>query len=259
MFKKLYGFRRFLWGSLWSDLRYRYAGTALGFYWFIINPMFEVLIYTVVFSHLLGFRAPGRDSSYVLFLVTGLFPWLSYTETILRGTNALVQNAAYLRRMSIPTGIFVAKNSLLALFSLIIYLSLLLIYFLFSGHPLGLGLLILPLLAVLMQISAFGVTLVTAHLRVLYPDIGEVLPTVLQLWRWLLPIMYSFDIFPEFLQKILKLNPPYYFIDSFRIVFLDNKLPGVEAWVSMILWTMVLLMIGSFTTAKLHSDVIDEL
>jgi ABC-type polysaccharide/polyol phosphate export permease len=195
----------------------------------------------------------------VLFLVTGLFPWLSYTEAILRGTNALVQNAAYLRRMSIPTEIFIAKNSLLALFSLLIYLMLLLAYFLISGRSIGMSLLILPFLAVLLQLSAFGVTLVTAHLRILFPDIGEVLPTILQLWRWLLPILYSFDVFPELLQKILKLNPPYYFIESFRTIFLDNKLPGTGAWLNMLLWTAFLLTIGFFTAAKLRTDVVDEL
>jgi len=259
VYKKIISYRSYLFGTFWTDLRYRYAGTAIGFYWFIINPLVEITIYTVVFSHLLGFRAPGRDSSYVSFLVTGLFPWLSYTESILKGTNFLIKNAPYLRKMSIPTEIFIAKNSLLSLFSLAIYLLLIFLFLLISNHGFGWSLILLPLLALLMQLSAFGIALITAHLRVLFPDIGEVLPTFLQLWRWLLPILYSYDIFPDLLQKVLKFNPPYYFIDSIRGIFLDDKLPGVESWMHMLLWTFFLISLGYWVSNRLRSEVVDAL
>ena len=259
MIKRLYNFRKFLWGSLWSDLRYRYAGTVIGFYWFFINPLFEILIYTVVFSHLLSLRAPGRDSSYTLFLITGLFPWLSYSEAIIRGTNSLLQNASYLRRMAIPGEIFIAKNSLLALISMLIYTIIIILYFLFSGQYLGISLLLLPVIALLLHISAFGVALITANLMVLFPDIGEIIPTLLQLWRWLLPVMYAITVFPKPFQKILKLNPPYYFIESFRAAFLENTPPTIEAWAYMLFWAMLSLSIGLFFSEKLRSDVIDEL
>jgi len=259
MLKNLYFHYRYLFGSLWSDLRYRYAGTAIGFYWFIINPLVEVLIYTFVFSYLLGVRSSGRDSSYVLFLVTGLFPWLSFSQTIKEGTNSLVKNASYLRRMSIPTEVFIAKNVFLSFFSLLVYLLLLVTFFLFSGHSLGWSLLILPLLAFLIQLLALGITLTTGHLRILFPDIGEVLPTFLQLWRWILPIMYSYTIFPAFLQKALKFNPLYYYIESFRTVFLEQKFPNVNAWLHMLSWAIFFLIFGFFISSKLHSDVIDEI
>jgi len=259
MLKTLYSYRHYLFGSVWADFRYQYAGTALGFFWFILNPIFEVLIYTVVFSHIQGFRSPDRETPYVLFLVTGLFPWLSFTEAILKGTNALTKNASYLRRMSVPTVIFVGKNSLLASFTLVIYLLILLVYFMIAGGALSASLLALPLLAILLQLSAFGITLVTAHLRVIFPDIGEILPTLLHLWRWLLPIIYPATIFPEALRQILKFNPPYYFIESFRGAFLDGEFPGPEAWWHMLVWTAIFLIAGLFTASKLHSDVIDEL
>ena len=260
MLKNLYIHRRYLLGSFWTDFRFRYAGTALGVFWFIVNPLLEAAIYSVVFTYLIGLRSQGtRGVSYTLFLLIGLMPWLSFSTMITRGSNALNSASIFLRRLSIPTDIFIAKEALISMLTLVIYIVILIPVNLLFSNPLSWNLLILPILIFLFIALGFGFSLILAHLRVLFPDIGEVLGVLVQLWRWTLPINYSIDVFPDWIQTIFKYNPPYYFITSFRDVFIERRLPSLEAWLYMVAWVLVLGLLGSFVAGRLGAEVKDQM
>jgi ABC-type polysaccharide/polyol phosphate export permease len=261
MLKNLYIHRRYLLGSFWTDFRYRYAGTALGFYWFIVNPLLEALLYSIVFSYLIDSRSGGaRGVPYVLFLLIGLFPWFAFTHIITRGSNALNSSALYLRRLAISTDIFIAREALVSMFSLFIYILILIPLNPLLGNALSWNVLVLPVLIFLFIAMGFGISLALAHVRVFFPDVGEILGVLVHLWRWTLPINYSYEIFPENIRSVLVwINPPYYFINSFRDVFLERRLPSLEAWLHMIGWVVIFGIIGSFVSSRLAAEVRDQM
>lgn len=260
MIKNLYLHRRYLLGSFWADFRYRYAGTALGLFWFIINPLLEALVYTVVFSQLVGFRSGGtRGVAYTLFLITGLFPWLTFSQTITRVSNSLNAESTYLRRLPIPSDVFVAKGALVSTFSLLVYMVVLIPINLLFGNSLSWTWFLLPVLVFLIGALGFGISLILAHLRVFFPDVGEILGVLVHLWRWTLPINYSIDIFPDWLRSLIVYNPPYYFISSFRDLIIDKQLPPAVAWLHMAGWTLIFLTLGSIISKRLGADVKDQL
>ncbi len=260
MLKNLFVHRRYLLGSFWTDFRYRYAGTALGIFWFVFNPLLEALIYSVVFSYLVTLRSGlHRGVAYPLFLLIGLFPWFTFSQMLTMGSNTLNASSVYIRRLAISTDVFVAKEALVSMLSLSIYMVILLPINLFFKNPLSWAILILPILILLFVAMGFGLSLALAHLRVFFPDLGEVLNVLVQLWRWTLPINYSIDIFPDWLRSILVFNPPYYFIESFRSVFLERQLPQPVAWIHMISWVVVFGLIGSLVSRRLGNEVKDAM
>lgn len=260
MLKNLFHNRRYLIGSFWAEFRFRHAGTTLGLFWFVVNPLLEVLIYSVIFTYLLGFRSEDRgEVPYTLFLLIGLFPWLAFSQLITQGSNSLNSGALYLRRVPVPSEIFIAKDALVSMLSLCIYMIVLLPIVPFFKNSLSWSLLALPLLVLLITALGFGMILSLAHLRVFFPDIGEILRVLVQLWRWTLPINYSLNIFPGWLRSILIFNPPYFFITSFRTIFLDKKLPPMEAWLHMISWVLLFGIMGTFVTKRLGHEVKDQL
>ena len=260
MLKNLYVNRRYILGSFWTDFRYRYAGTALGFFWFFINPLLEAAIYAIVFTQLISIRSGGGQGiSYTLFLTSGLFPFLAFSQLINRASNAIKANALYMRRSVVPSEVFVFKETLLSAFSLMIYLVLLVPISLAAGNAVSAMALLMPLFAVLLMALGFGISLPLANLRVLFPDLGEIISVLLQLWRWTLPIMFSDAKFPPLLRRLMSLNPPYYFIHSFRDVLIDHALPSWEAWLSMIFWIVVTLAAAQFVAGRLRNEVKDLL
>ena len=258
MLKNLFVHRRFLFGSFWSEFRFRYAGSVLGVFWFIVNPILEAALYSFVFSYLIGLRAgDGRSGSYTIFLLTGLFPWLAFSSMITHGSSALTGSSTYLRRLAVPTEVFVAKEALIALLSLFIYLLILIPVNMAFGNPPSWSMLTLPLLTFLFISLGFGVSLIVAHLRVLFPDVGEILSVLIQLWRWTLPINYTLDMMPEWARPVMQMNPPYYFLTSIRDVYFTGKLPSPESWGYMLAWIFVFGLLGSMVSKRLGAEVKD--
>lgn len=260
MIKDLFTHRRYLFGSFWAEFRYRYAGTALGIFWFIVDPLLDALIYTVVFTQLAGIRTGGgKGIDYAVFLMAALFPWLTFSRIITFGSNSLNAGSLYLRRLAIPPSIFIAKDTLVSLLSLLIYMIVLMLINPLLGHSLSWNLIFIPFVAILLALLGFGMSLILGHLRVFFPDVGEILQPLTQLWRWTLPINYSYDILPDWLRRIMQFNPPYLFIKSFRDIIVDRTAPSPITWVYMLAWVVFFFVIGSTVARLLESDVKDQM
>ncbi len=120
-------------------------------------------------------------------------------------------------------------------------------------------LLLLPIFLVLLQGVALGMALILAHLRVLFPDVKEMLQAFITLWRWTLPVIYPEEVLPESLRRWLFLNPPYVFLRSIRALILEHTLPEWQDWLIMGTWLSLLLGIGTVITHKLQHDVRESL
>jgi lipopolysaccharide transport system permease protein len=259
MILKLYRYRQYIWRNAWNDLRYQYAGTGMGVFWNIIHPLLQILVYGFVLSRLKALRSGESDMLYVLYLCTGLFPWHAFSEAIARGSNELLANSVYLRRLAISPEIFVAKNALTSVINLLILLLLLIPFSLFLGEPLSWSLLLLLPLAVLLQLLAFGLSLALASLRVFFRDIGEILRILILIWMWTIPVLYQETLLPENARFLFGLNPPYPFIRSIRNVFLEQQGPSLETWLVMAGWLSLFVLIGTLIMQKLQVEIRDVL
>ncbi|MDX2244598.1 MAG: ABC transporter permease [Leptolyngbyaceae cyanobacterium bins.302] len=255
LFHNLYRYRRYIFYNAWNELHLRYAGTGMGIFWNLIHPLCEIIIYTIVFSLLISRGTQGH--SYALYLTSGLLPWRTFADAIAQGSSAFTQNATYLKRLAIPPEIFVAKVAVTSLLLLFVYLVLLLpLSAVFGGH-IGLGILLLPLLAILLQGLGFGMELALANLQTLFPDIRQILQFLIPLWSWTMPIFYPDTVIPKSIQPFLYLNPPYAFIESIRYVILENRLSGIQSWTIMAAWITLFLWLGITVNENLQDDVRD--
>ncbi|NSW53000.1 MAG: ABC transporter permease [Anaerolineae bacterium] len=258
--KELYRHRKYIFENALSDFRYRYAGTALGVFWNIVNPLLETLIYVIIFQQLLGMRAPGKGDSYALFLIAGLFPWLAFSGLINQGGKAYLRNANKLRVINLPPVVFVATEYCASFIQLMIYFGLMLIiYPVFGGILPGLAWLFLPVAGALLLLLGFMITLIIANLQVLFEDVGELVHHFIHLWRWTMPVMYTLDVFPESWQFWMKLNPPYLFIDMVRGIILNNALPPALDWLIMLGWLVVLGLAAAVIHRRLSPEIRDYL
>jgi len=225
-----------------------------------IGPLIEVFIFTVIFSQIISIRSGGgKDVSYTLFLTSGLFPFFAFSQLLNQGSNAIKKNALLMRRALIPAEVFVFKESLLVGFTFIIYLIFLVVISVFVKNPLSWIVALMPALGLLLLIFGFGLALILANLRVLFPDVGELLPVIIRLWRWTLPIMFSDNNFDPLIRRVMSLNPPYFFIRSFRDVLIEHTLPSTGAWLIMGFWIIVFMLLSSFVSNRLSNEVKDLL
>lgn len=210
------------------ELRGRYAGSALGFFWSIIHPLLQLIIYTLVFGKLLKVPLGGRTSTsgFALYLFCGLLPWNAFAETLNRSATSLLENASLIKNLRFPAKIIqisVALNALLhQLLGLLILLALTgwLQHGFFSA-----SLLILPLLT-LQFIFMLGVGLLAAPLTVSFRDFLQLLPVINMVWFYLTPVFYPASMVPASMHFMLWINPMHHFVSMSRDLLLDGTVPA---------------------------------
>jgi ABC-type polysaccharide/polyol phosphate export permease len=242
----IWRYRQFILKNALAELRYRYAGSALGVFWNVVNPLTQILVYTIVFSNIMAPRLGSGSSTvdFTLYLCSGLLPWVAFSECVLRGANAFIENASYLKKLPIPEQVFVAQNAVSATLGLTISMSLLFVLTLVTAGRLSVSWIGVPIVLVLFQAFGFGIGLLLSTVNAFLRDIGQVLGIGLQLWMWTTPIVYVEDILAARLRSLLPYNPAYPFIDALHRMIVSGEWPLGGEWVSMVSWALVAPLAG---------------
>jgi lipopolysaccharide transport system permease protein len=261
MIRVLYYHRKYIAQNAWGDLRYRYAGSAMGMIWNVVIPLAQILVFAVIFTKIMMIKLPGIDSEFAfsLYLCLGFLPWIAFSECVFRGAHSFLENSHYLKKMPIPEQVFVAQTALSATISLFISLSLLFILAIILGSRPSWLWVIVPLIAVLFQGFGFGLGLLFSTLLVFFRDIGQILGILLQIWMWTTPVVYPETILPEGLRDFMAFNPAYPFIHAIREVFLYDRLPAAWMWGVMVGWALGIPALAYLVLRKLRPEIRDAL
>jgi lipopolysaccharide transport system permease protein len=254
--------RGYIWETALSDLRHRYAGSGLGVFWNVLTPLAMLALYTFIFTRVLTPGTTGDPFAgdlFVLYLGSGFLPWGAFADCVARGTNALVGNAIFLKKMPIPEQVFVAQAAVSAALAMLIVEALLVLLALFRGQPPHWSWLLLPVVGVLWQVFGFGLGLFLGTLNVFFRDIAQVLTVLFQIWMWSLPVIYLEEVLPAAYRDLLPLNPAYPFLRSLRDVYLGTQLPELWLWLAMLAWAAAACAVGLSVVAQLRSEIRDVL
>ena len=181
------------------DLKARYRGSVLGFFWSFANPLLLLLVYTFVFSVVLdGFR-PVEIEPYALFLFCGLLPWTWFSSGLTEASNSLVANGNLIKKVLFPAEVLpvvaVVANMVHFLLALPILVAALIL--LAPAAP-GLSELIwFPIVIAVQLLLTLGLGLFLAALTVHFRDIKDLLSNVLTLWFFATPIIYPMSVVAE--------------------------------------------------------------
>jgi ABC-type polysaccharide/polyol phosphate export systems, permease component len=256
----IWKYRSYIWNNAISDLKNRYAGSSLGAYWNILQPLLQILLFTFVFSQVMVAKIPGMDSStvaFAIYLSAGFVPWISFAEFLNRGSNAFVENATYLKKLAIPEYVFVLQIAATTTISLFISMALLSTFVLMLGFTIGVYWLILPIVLLLFMLFGLGLVFIFASINVFFRDVSQLLQSIVQIWMWLTPIVYIEDFLPASFAQIIKYNPLYYFVNSFHQIVVYSSHPKTMDWLVMISVSLLSLIVGYVVFKNLRPEIRD--
>lgn len=212
------------------DFLGRYAGSLMGFLWSFVQPLWQLLLFTFVFSVVM--RIPmelvERTDRFAVFLFCGLLPWMAVQEGVLRGATSITDNAELVKKLRFPSEMLVVTVVVTALLHQAIAGGLFLVVLLALGEldPRGLPWL---LLAVPLQTAlVLGLALALSAIHVFLRDTAQALGMALQAWFFLTPIVYPLALVPERYQAIPLANPLTALVELYRAAFLGGgvAVPG---------------------------------
>ncbi|OAS20529.1 ABC transporter permease [Paenibacillus oryzisoli] len=255
----IWKYRKYIWDNSISELKNRYAGSSLGAVWNVLQPLFQILIFTYIFSQVMIAKIPNMESSsaFAIYLCAGLIPWISFSDIVVRGSNVFLVNSTYLKKLAIPEYIFMLQVSLTSTIILFISMVLLFLIVLILGQIVTLLWLIIPIVLFMLVVFATGIAFVVATVNVFFKDVGQFLVSFIQIWMWLTPIVYIKELLPTSFASLINYNPVYYFIDSLQQIIVYAKPPTTSNWVLMIIFTCVSVFIGIFVLKILRSEIRD--
>ena len=224
----------------WQEIRERHAGQLLGFFWSVFYPIIFLGVYVFIFGFMFRARTGIEDDSgsRVLFLLSGLIPWLNVSEVLGRSANSIVGNSNLVKQVVFPIEVLPVKSVMAVLFNQLIFLCLFFIFSAFIGGSVGWWTLTLLPLAVLLQTMALvGIAYVVAAVAVFFSDIKELIKVFTFLGMFTTPILLRVEQVPKIWGVLIYLNPFSYMVWAFQ-----DALAGggqVERWWA---WAIFALM-----------------
>jgi len=233
---ELWRYRELLYFFAWREIKVRYRQAALGVAWAVIQPLFGMVIFTLLFGRLA--HMPSDGIPYPIFCYSALVPWTYFSTSLGQASNSLVNNEPLLTKVYFPRVLLPAGAVLAGLVDLLIGLFLLVGLMFYYHVRAGWALLLSPLAILIAALVTMGASMVLAAANVRYRDIKHAVPFLLQIWMFATPIIYPVSIVPERFRPVLALNPCWGMVSAFRAcVFpempFDFKLIGTSTAVAI--------------------------
>ncbi|MCG6577254.1 ABC transporter permease [Pseudomonas sp. AF32] len=257
----LWSYRGFILGSVKREFQARYRNSLFGALWTVLNPLSMILVYTVIFSHIMRARLPGVEDgmAYSVYLCAGLLTWGFFADVTTRSQGMFLENANLLKKISFPRICLPLIVLLNAGINFAIILGLFLGFLLISGRWPSMALLALVPLLILQMLFAAGLGLLLGILNVFFRDVGQLFGICLQFWFWLTPIVYPMTILPPSVQQLLALNPMTALMQSYQNLFLYNQWPVWSSLAPLLIIGLLLCFTGLQMFRRRGGEMVDEL
>jgi ABC-2 type transport system permease protein len=243
------------------ELKGKYKRTALGQLWSLANPIALMLVYTFVFKYVFRITPEPGDPSgldaFPLWLLCGLLPWLFFAKTVQQGMSSLVENAPLIRKVYFPRSLLVVSMSAALSVTWLTEMGVLLVALVIAGAWMAVvySPVALLFMALLLVFSA-GVALLAAIANAYFRDTEHLVAVALQLGMYLTPIIYPLSLVLDLsnqvgpvigsltLYDIYALNPLVHFVEAFRDLLYDNRLPTAFAAIACSVSAIAVFVLG---------------
>jgi lipopolysaccharide transport system permease protein len=192
------------------DFLNRYTGSIAGVAWALLNPLALLVLYAVVFEAIFRVKVPNLslEQPYVLFIAVVLWPWMAFQEGLSRGTTAILNHGALVKKVAFEHELLVYSAVLTSFIVHSLGYAVVLCVLALMGLQLHLqGLFMALLLMPALMVLACGLALLFSALQVFIRDVEQILAQALMVLFYATPILFPMSLVPEWLARVMQLNP----------------------------------------------------
>jgi ABC-type polysaccharide/polyol phosphate export permease len=214
------GFRNAVLSLAIKTIKLRYKNSFLGIFWSMLNPLLFLLILMLVFSKI------NHIENFGLYALSGLVFWNFISASILQVLTSFIDNASILKSINLHPFSFPLSAIVAALINLALTLVPFFILMFFLGYQFNFSILAVIPLLLITAVFILGIGMALGTLNVFFRDIQLLWTTIIPAFFYFTPIAYTPDLLPESTRYLLKLNPFYYFIESYHDIFYRSVVPN---------------------------------
>ncbi len=256
-FRQLFSYRQVLYMLLRRNLKARYAQTYLGAGWILFQPLFTVLLFSVIFGRWMQMSSDGVP--YFLFAFTGLICWIFISSCIQRASAIMLIDSRLITKIYFPRLLMPLASLLETLIEVIFLIAILSILLLFNPALISWKTALFPLWIVPLGLLGLGMGALFASLGVYYRDAVALLPFFLQTWMYCSPIVYSTSAVPEKWISLYRLNPMAGILDAMRWSFLNTPNFPMTSFITACCMSLFVGVAGVHIFCRLERNFADVL
>ncbi len=239
---ELIEYRDLLYFLIWRDIKVLYAQTIMGFSWAILQPLIQIVLFTIIFGKVANLPTDGVP--YFLFSTVAIIPWTYMSTAMSDSSLSLVTNQTMLGKVYFPRVIYPLTSIFSKLLDFVISVLIIVAVLAYYRIVPGMNLLYLPLFVVFMIIVPLGVGLWLSSLAIRFRDVKFAMQFVIRMLMYTAPVIYAVSSIPDEYKFIYSLNPLVGVIEGFRVCLLG----GVLDWhfiIPSLITAMVILVTGA--------------
>lgn len=256
LLKELWDYREMIMSLVKRDLKSRYKGSVLGFFWMFLNPLLQLCVYTIVFSTIMRM---GIDKFY-LFMFVAFVPWLFFSTCLSSGTTVVLSQQDMVKKIYFPREVLPIAFTISQFVNMLLSFIVIFVVVVFSGVNINpVALLYLPLIMVIEFVLVLGVTYLVSALTVYFRDMEHIMSILAMAWMYLTPVIYPVEMVPEQYVKLFYLNPMTSITIAYRDILYYGNVPQMDTLVNAVVMGVVVLVIGQITFSRLQRHFVEEL
>jgi lipopolysaccharide transport system permease protein len=252
--RELKEYRDLLFFLVWRDIKILYAQTILGFSWAILQPLVQIVLFTVVFGKVA--KVPTDGIPYFLFSSVAIIPWNYMSQAMTQSSESLVGQQHMLGKIYFPRLIFPLTPVLSRMVDFGISMILILCVLLYYRVSLSINILYLPIFLLLMVSISAGVGFWLSAMAIRFRDVKYAMQFAVRLMMYSAPIVYSASSIPENYRMLYSINPLVAVIEGFRACLLGYSIPWTFVWPGIIT-AFLLLISGAFYFKRMEKVFVD--
>ena len=241
------------------ELKARYRGSVLGFFWSFINPLLLLLVYSFVFKYVLPNQNPDTEP-FALFIFCGILPWTWFASSLTESSGVLITGGNLIKKVLFPAEVLPIVSVLANMVHFFFGLPILAAFLLYYQRPLHLSELIwFPVVVLVQLILTLGFALILSALTVHFRDIRDILANVLTVWFFATPIIYPWFQAPPTTRRFLSLNPLMHIVVSYQeILFFNGPFGHLKLLLLLGLLSVLFFLVGYFIFDRLRDTFAEE-
>lgn len=256
LLRELWNYREMTMSLVKRDLKSRYKGSVLGFFWMFLNPLLQLAVYTVVFGYLMK----SNIERFYLFLFVALVPWFFFSTCLSAGTSVVISQQDLVKKIYFPRQILPISFTISQFINMVLSFIVVFVIVVFSGVGISFkALLFLPVVMLIEFILALGVAFLVSAITVYLRDLEHILSIVSMAWMYMTPIVYPIDIVPEAIMPIYYFNPMTEIVTAYRDILYYKQIPETGSLLYSLAVSIVFLLAGSFVFGRLQRKFAEEL
>jgi lipopolysaccharide transport system permease protein len=239
------------------ELKARYRGSVLGFFWSFINPLLQLFIYWFVFSYIMPTRGAFGMNPYALFLFTGILPWTWFSSSVLESTAVLITSGNLIKKILFPAEVLPIVVVLANLVHFVLGLPILLAFLIYYGK-IQVTLVFFPAVVVLQLILTLGICLFISALAVHFRDVQNIIANLMMLWFFASPVIYSYLTISPSIQRWLNYNPMTHVLVGYHQSLFTGSMGHWPWLLAMIPVSLVTLFLGYYFFDRVRETFAEE-